>query len=98
MDLKCPSSGEAESNDYDNIARLRPGDELKFVVGTREDYDWAAQMVRGHRLDRWPVSFSPVWGELEPAELAAWILRDGLPVRLQLQLHKILWPDVERGV
>jgi len=98
MDLKCPSSGEVESNDYDNIERLRAGDELKFVIGTREDYDWAAQLVRRHDLDRWPVSFSPVWGELEPAALADWILSDGLPVRLQLQLHKILWPDVERGV
>ena len=98
MDLKCPSSGEQDSNDYDNLDRLRPGDELKFVIGTREDYDWAAAMVREHELCRWPVSFSPVWDELDADELARWILADGLPVRLQLQLHKILWPDVERGV
>jgi len=98
MDLKCPSSGELERNDLDNIARLRAGDELKFVIGTREDYDWAARIVHEHDLARWPVSFSPVWGELDAALLAQWLLDDELPVRLQLQLHKILWPDVERGV
>jgi len=98
MDLKCPSSGEQPRNDYDNLNRLRPGDELKFVIGTREDYDWAAALVRDRDLTRWPVSFSPVWGELDADELARWVLDDRLPVRLQLQIHKILWPDVERGV
>jgi 7-carboxy-7-deazaguanine synthase len=98
MDLKCPSSGEQQRNDLANLARLRPGDEIKFVIGTREDYDWAAAMVAAHDLTRWPVLLSPVWGELEPETLAQWILADVLPVRLQLQLHKILWPDVERGV
>jgi 7-carboxy-7-deazaguanine synthase len=98
MDLKCPSSGEQGQNDLDNIARLRPGDEVKFVIATRADYDWATAMVRDHDLGRWPVMFSPVWGELDAQHLAQWILADRLPVRMQLQLHKILWPDVVRGV
>ncbi len=99
MDLKCPSSGELEQNDLGNLDRLRPGDEVKFVIGTREDYDWATEMVREHDLvGRCPVLFSPVWNEVEFEQLAQWILADGLPVRMQLQLHKILWPDVERGV
>ncbi len=99
MDLKCPTSGELENNDLGNLDRLRPGDEVKFVIGAREDYDWAAEMVREHDLaGRCPVLFSPVWNEVEFAQLAQWILADGLPVRMQLQLHKILWPDVERGV
>ncbi len=98
VDLKCPSSGELERNDLDNISRLRPGDEVKFVIGTREDYDWAATMVRKHDLTRWPVMFSPVWGEVEFDRLARWIMDDRLPVRMQLQLHKILWPDIERGI
>jgi len=98
MDLKCPSSGEMQRNDLDNIKRLRRGDEVKFVIGAREDYDWAAAMLRDHHLARWPVLFSPVWDEVAPELLAQWILEDRLPVRMQLQLHKILWPDVERGV
>jgi 7-carboxy-7-deazaguanine synthase len=98
VDLKCPSSGELERNDLGNISRLRPGDEVKFVIGTRADYDWAKSMVREHGLARWPVLLSPVWGELDFALLAQWIVEDRLPVRMQLQLHKILWPDVERGV
>ncbi|MCH7826239.1 MAG: radical SAM protein [Acidobacteria bacterium] len=99
MDLKCPSSGELEHNDLGNLDRLRPGDEVKFVIGNREDYDWAAEMVREHDLTgRCPVLFSPVWNEVEFERLAQWILADGLAVRMQLQLHKILWPDVERGV
>lgn len=99
VDLKCPGSGECDSNDLDNIDRLRDGDELKFVLADRLDYEWAAGLVRDRRLAaRVPVLFSPVWGELEPARLADWILADSLPVRLQLQLHKLLWPDVDRGV
>ena len=99
MDLKCPSSGELNQNDLSNLDRLRPGDEVKFVIGTQEDYDWAAGMVREHDLaDRCPVLFSPVWNDLQFEKLAQWILADELPVRMQLQLHKILWPNVERGV
>lgn len=98
VDLKCPSSGELERNDLDNISRLRPGDEVKFVIGTRADYDWAAAMVRDHELSRWPVLFSPVWRELDIQQVAQWIMEDRLPVRIQLQLHKILWPDIDRGI
>jgi 7-carboxy-7-deazaguanine synthase len=99
MDLKCPASGECDSNDWDNIDRLRSGDEVKFVIADRDDYDWAREIVVRHDLtSRVPVSFSPVWESLEPVRLADWILADALGVRLQLQLHKILWPGVERGI
>lgn len=99
MDLKCPGSGECARNDLDNLARLRPGDELKFVIADRTDYDWALAMINDHDLrGRWPLLLSPVWGELEPATLARWILDDALPARLQLPLHKILWPHTDRGV
>lgn len=99
MDLKCPSSGECDRNDFENLERLFPEDEIKFVVGDREDYEWARRQTLERALaDRWPVLFSPVWEELPPAELAGWILDDELPVILQLQLHKILWPERDRGV
>ncbi|MFQ5742887.1 MAG: radical SAM protein [Acidobacteriota bacterium] len=99
MDLKCPSSQECERNDFANLDHLEDGDEIKFVIATREDYDWAVAQIRGKRLaERWPVLLSPVWGELAPHLLADWVLADGLPVRLQLQLHKIIWPGVERGI
>lgn len=99
MDLKCPGSGECDRNDWGNIDRLRAGDEVKFVIAGRADYDWSREVVQRHDLtSRVPVSFSPVWGSVEPGELAAWMLADRLPVRLQLQLHKILWPGVERGI
>jgi len=99
VDVKCPGSGEADSNRWENLAGLRPDDEVKFVIAGRADYDWAADIVRGHRLtERCAVLFSPVHGEVEPAELARWVLEGGLPVRVQIQLHKVLWPGRERGV
>ena len=99
MDLKCPSSGECDRNDLENLGRLRDGDEIKFVIANRTDYEWSAAVVRDHRLtDNWAVLFSPVSNELNPNHLAQWILHDRLEVHLQLQLHKILWPDVERGI
>lgn len=99
MDLKCPGSGEAARNDWANIARLRAGDEVKFVVAGRTDYEWARHVVSEHQLDRRvPVLLSPVWNRLPPADLAAWMIADRFPARLQLQLHKILWPGVERGI
>ena len=99
VDLKCPSSGECARNDMENLNRLNSSDEVKFVVGSRRDYDWATATIRERELvGVCPLLFSPVWGELDPAELAGWILADSLPLRLQLQLHKLLWPDVERGV
>lgn len=94
MDLKAPGSGEEASNRWDNLARLNPRDELKLVLSSREDYDWAVRQLREHRLaERCPILFSPVQGQLAPEQLAQWILEDRLPVRFQLQLHKILWQD-----
>lgn len=92
MDLKAPDSGESARNCWDNLACLTPRDEIKVVIASRTDYDWAVQQLRDHRLaERCPVLFSPVAGNLAPLALAEWILADGLPVRFQLQLHKLLW-------
>ncbi|RMG55187.1 MAG: 7-carboxy-7-deazaguanine synthase QueE [Gammaproteobacteria bacterium] len=94
MDLKAPGSGEAGRNRLDNLALLRPQDELKCVLADRADFDWAVATCQEHDLfSRCTVSFSPVQGELEPAELADWILSAGIPVRFQIQLHKLLWGD-----
>lgn len=99
VDVKCPGSGELEGNLWANLDRLRAGDELKFVLADEADYLFARDLVVergfGHRL---PVHFSVVHGALDPTTLAAWILRDRLPVRLQLQLHKLLWDPRRRGV
>lgn len=95
VDVKAPGSGEAEKNRWENLALLRPNDELKFVLASRQDYDWAIAACHQRRLfDRCPVLFSPVAGALDPAELAQWILADRLPVRFQVQLHKVLWGNV----
>lgn len=99
IDLKCPASGETARNRWENLAHLRSGDELKFVIAGRGDYEWAARVLRDRGLaELCPVLFSPVHGEQDPSELARWVLEDRLRVRLQLQLHKILWPGIERGV
>ncbi|MDP8235039.1 MAG: radical SAM protein [Candidatus Erginobacter occultus] len=98
MDLKCPSSGETEKMRWENLDHLTPRDEVKFVVDGREDYLWAKGVVE-ERLPAGPaVLFSPAAGSLPPSGLAAWILEDGLAVRLQIQLQKIIWPEEERGV
>lgn len=95
VDLKPPSSGEATRNNWNNLAHLTPRDELKFVLADRADYDWARAQIAEHALDRrCPVLFSPVYGELAPAQLAGWILEDRVPVRMQVQLHKLLWGNV----
>ncbi|HEX2163266.1 MAG TPA: radical SAM protein [Thermoanaerobaculia bacterium] len=99
VDVKCPGSGEHEANHWPNLDLLRPTDELKMVLAGEEDYLWARDLVRERRLaERCTVHFSPVHGRLDPRNLAAWILRDRLPVRLQLQLHKLLWGPATRGV
>ncbi|HTY61515.1 MAG TPA: radical SAM protein [Acidobacteriota bacterium] len=100
MDFKCPSSGMASHNDYGNVRHLTLNDELKFVVGDRTDFDWACDLIRQYDLASRvkAVHFSPVFGKLSHAELASWVLSCGLPVHLQLQLHKIIWPDMQRGV
>ncbi len=92
VDLKAPGSGEHEKNRWENLDLLTAGDELKFVLASRGDYDWAVAACRQRRLfERCPVLFSPVQGQLDPAQLAQWILDDRLPLRFQLQLHKLLW-------
>jgi 7-carboxy-7-deazaguanine synthase len=96
VDLKAPGSGEEAKNRWENLELLTAGDELKFVLASREDYDWAVAACRRHRLfERCPVLFSPVQGQLDPAQLAQWIMDDRLPVRFQLQLHKVLWRDAK---
>jgi 7-carboxy-7-deazaguanine synthase len=117
MDLKCPSSGEVERNRVENITHLKATDEIKFVIGTREDYEWARQQIAAHKLDticpllmswvhplapeqqnkslkRVPAGQTPV----SRRELAEKIIADALPVRFQAQLHKIIWPQEQRGV
>lgn len=102
MDLKCPGSGESSKNLWSNLDHLTGRDELKFVLRDRADYEWARNVVRERGLDRRlqdgslrAILFSPVWGDLGFQELADWILEDRLPVRYQLQLHKLIWgPDV----
>ena len=94
MDLKTPGSGEASRNLYANLEYLQPQDQVKFVLCDRQDYDWAVALIEQHALaNKCEVLFSPVQGQLEPRRLADWILADQLPVRFQLQLHKVLWGD-----
>ncbi|HEU4663556.1 MAG TPA: 7-carboxy-7-deazaguanine synthase QueE [Dokdonella sp.] len=94
VDLKPPGSGEVARNLWSNVAHLLPHDQVKFVLADRDDYDWAVARVREHDLAaRCQVLFSPVHGRLAPRTLAEWILADRLPVRMQLQLHKLLWGE-----
>jgi len=99
VDVKCPASGESERNRWANLEDLRCGDELKFVLADRADYDWAVTQVRERGLiERCPLLFSAVDERLEAGTMARWLLDDGLPIRVQTQLHKQLWPDTVRGV
>jgi 7-carboxy-7-deazaguanine synthase len=99
LDLKCPGSGESGRNDWSNLERIKPGDELKFVLASRDDYEWARTVIRERGLDgRCPLLFSPVWGELPPGDLSRWMLGDGLAVRLQIPLHKVIYGPEARGV
>jgi 7-carboxy-7-deazaguanine synthase len=116
MDVKCPSSGESAATRWENLAALRPRDEVKFVLAGREDYDYARDVIARHDLCRRCVVLlsprascevgpaagggegPPLFAGLAPALLAEWILRDGLDVRLNLQLHKIIWPHKDKGV
>ena len=94
MDLKTPASGEANKNLWHNLAFLKPSDQIKFVICDRSDYDWAKQVILERDLcQRGQVLFSPSWQQLNPTDLADWILEDRLPVRFQQQLHKLLWND-----
>jgi 7-carboxy-7-deazaguanine synthase len=99
MDLKCPDSGECERNFWPNLEKLKSSDEIKFVIASRRDFDWAVQTIREHDLDRrFAVLISPVFGDIQPLDLATWLLESGLNVRLQLQQHKVIWDPQARGV
>jgi 7-carboxy-7-deazaguanine synthase len=100
VDLKTPSSGECDRNDYRVLEAMGPWDELKFVIGSREDYDWAVRLLTERQLGQRPfgILFSTVHGVLPARTLAEWIIADRLPVRFQLQQHKYVWDPVARGV
>ena len=100
MDLKTPSSGECARNLYGNIPHLTARDEIKFVIGSREDYEWAREKMREHDLAQRvnAVLFSPVFGKIAPAEIVGLMLEDRLPARFQLQMHKFIWEPRARGV
>jgi len=100
MDLKTPGSGEVARNLFSNIEHLTPRDEVKFVIGSREDYEWSCVQVREHRLAERcrAVLFSPIFGRIDPRQIVEWILADNLPVRFQLQMHKFIWTPTQRGV
>ena len=96
MDLKTPDSGELARNRYDNIYSLTDQDQVKFVIASKADYDWATMQVAQYQLsDKVEVLFSPVYEKLQPAKLAQWILKDRLEVRMQVQLHKVLWGETQ---
>lgn len=99
MDLKCPDSGMSDKNLMTNLALLKPTDEIKFVLASRRDYEWALGMVREHQLDgRCQLLFSCAFGLLAPKDLAAWMVADRVPARLQLQQHKYIWSPRAKGV
>jgi 7-carboxy-7-deazaguanine synthase len=100
IDVKCPASGESDKNHWANLDRLRPTDEVKFVIKDRADYEYARDVVAKHQvIGRCTAAlFSPVHGVLDPKQLAAWVLEDRLPVRVQVQVHKYIWDATTRGV
>jgi 7-carboxy-7-deazaguanine synthase len=99
LDVKCPGSGMSAKNRWENLALLKPSDEIKFVLQDRADYDWARRVIARDRLDeRCGLLLSPVHGVLSPRDLSEWMLADRVPARLQLQLHKVIWPADMRGV
>jgi 7-carboxy-7-deazaguanine synthase len=100
LDVKCPGSGESRKNDWSNLERLRAHDEVKFVVKDRADYEYARDIIARYQLSSRAaaVHLSPVHGVMHPRTLSEWVLEDGLPVRVQLQLHKYIWDPATRGV
>jgi 7-carboxy-7-deazaguanine synthase len=99
MDIKCPSSKMMKKNMFENLDYLKLTDEIKFVIGTEEDYNWAKETIAKFEIvTKCPVLFSVVFGSLEPAKLVEWILRDNLQVRFQLQMHKFIWEPTAKGV
>lgn len=94
LDVKTPGSGEVENNLWANFNHLKSQDEVKFVLCSREDYEWAKELLSSHKInEKCPVLFSPVYSQINPTALAEWVLADKLPVRMQVQLHKILWGE-----
>ena len=100
MDLKTPGSGECERNLSSNIPHLTQRDEVKFVIGSRQDYEWSRDKMREHNLAKrcYAVLFSPIFGRIEPREIVEWMLADKLEARFQLQMHKFIWAPTARGV
>ena len=99
VDLKCPSSGMVKKNLWSNVNALRSSDEVKFVIGNRDDFDWSVEMIRRHEIDRrCPILMSVIFDVLPPVELAEWILESKINVRFQLQMHKFIWEPATRGV
>lgn len=100
MDIKCPASGQSSFTDFENLKRLGVNDQIKFVICDRNDYEYAVEIMDRFWLGRPPVPvlISPVPGRVKPSDAAAWIIEDRLNARLQLQLHKIVWPDIKQGV
>ena len=99
MDLKTPSSGMMKKNLYENIKFIKKNDEIKFVIGSREDYEWTKEIIIKYKLnDKCPILFSVVFDQLEPVTLSEWILEDKLDVIYQLQMHKYIWEPDKRGV
>ena len=99
LDIKCPGSGEASKNLWENLNHLNPNDEVKFVLADRADYEWSREILDRHSLkNKVKVLFSPVYDKLDLKDLAAWVLEDNLPVRVQTQLHKVIWGKDTIGV
>jgi 7-carboxy-7-deazaguanine synthase len=100
MDLKTPSSGENHRNLFSNVQHLTPRDEVKFVIGTRDDYEWTREQIGKWNLARRvnAVLLSPVFGKIDPKDIVLWMLEDGLPARFQLQMHKFIWDPATKGV
>jgi 7-carboxy-7-deazaguanine synthase len=99
MDLKCPDSGEMANNCWENLNLLKQSDQIKFVIASEQDFQWTAQVIREHQLDRrFTVMLSAVFGEVAPVQLVEWLLASGLQVRMQLQMHKYIWDPKARGV
>jgi 7-carboxy-7-deazaguanine synthase len=100
MDLKTPSSGECARNRFENIPHLSRGDEVKFVLGSREDYEWARAQIAEHGLGErvGAVLLSPVFGKIDPRDIVEWMLADKVPARFQLQMHKFIWDPKMKGV
>lgn len=99
LDLKCPSSGMLKKNFYENIKHVKSFDEIKFVIGSREDYDWTKEIIKKYSLEeKCALLISPVFGKIDSVEIVNWILEDKIKVRFQLQMHKFIWSPDTKGV